>query len=268
MKKFLSNSFIVSFFLLLSKILGFVRDMLLATFFGSGVAMQAFLVAFRIPEFMRKVASSGAITQVLNPYIKNEINDSQKRFIASVLIVIAVVMLGVVLFCTLTQSWTISIYAAGFDDNATVSQLSSSLFKIMMPYVLFILIVSIISAILNSQHKYIVASAIPIILNVVMIFAISLSKYVDVPIHAVAYGVLVAGVLQLVVAMYSLYRLCGNIQLSREVMFLRNSKAKLFFRKFPSAFIGASVLQISSLLETLFASFLATGKLGMVVLCR
>ena len=75
MKKILSNSIVVSIFLFLSKILGFIRDLLLASFFGSSSALQAFLIAFRLPEFMRKVTTSGMLTQVLNPHLESNISD-------------------------------------------------------------------------------------------------------------------------------------------------------------------------------------------------
>lgn len=81
MKKFFSNSLIVSFFLLLSKILGFVRDLLLASFFGSSSGLQAFLIAFRFPEFIRKVTSSGALTQIVNPYLKTKIRYRDKHLL-------------------------------------------------------------------------------------------------------------------------------------------------------------------------------------------
>lgn len=94
MKKFFSNSLIVSVFLFLSKLLGFVRDLLLASFFGSGSALQAFLVAFRFPEFMRKVTSSGVLTQIVNPYLDGNANDRNKKFIYNRALCYSIIVVG------------------------------------------------------------------------------------------------------------------------------------------------------------------------------
>ncbi len=188
MKKILSNSIVVSIFLFLSKILGFIRDLLLASFFGSSSALQAFLIAFRLPEFMRKVTTSGVLTQVLNPHLESNISDEQKSFIATVLYFVAVVLLIITVLTIYFSSFWVDLYAYGLDDTKLLG-LVKTLFVLMIPYVLFNFIVGLISAVLNSHNRYIVSSLLPLTLNVVMIVGIVLSPYVSVPIEVVAYSV-------------------------------------------------------------------------------
>lgn len=262
MKKFFSNSLIVSFFLLLSKILGFIRDMLLASFFGTGIAMQAFLIAFRIPEFMRKVASSGAITQILNPYIKGRVSNQQKQFVAAILLFVSIFLLFIILLGIIFSNLWVSIFATGIMDDYQIFKLCSTLFIIMIPYVLFIFLVALISAILNSHKRYVIASIIPLILNISMIMGVLIAPKFNTPIYVVAYSVLIAGIFQLVIAMISLYKIVGKIDIGKSMVFMKDLRVVVFFRKFPAAFVGASILSINSLVETFFASFLISGSLA------
>ena len=261
MKKILSNSLVVSIFLFLSKILGFVRDLLLATFFGSSDALQAFLIAFRLPEFMRKVTTSGVLTQILNPHLEPSISDEQKSFIATILYFVAVIFLFITILAIYFSSFWVDLYGYGLGDESLL-ELVKSLFVLMIPYVLFNFVVGLISAILNSHSCYIVSSLLPLILNVVMIIGIILSPYMSVPIEAIAYSVLIAGILQFVAALKALYNLAGRVELTKSVISLKNDKAKVFLKKLPFSFIGSAMFQINSLIETFFASFLISGSLA------
>lgn len=262
MKKFLSKSLLVSGFLLLSKILGFLRDMLLAISFGSSGAMQAFLVAFRLPEFVRKVTSSGVITQILNPHISDKLTNDQKEFIATVLYFIAIVLLVAVILMMIFSGFVVDAYAFGFSDDKGVQELIRTMFVIMIPYVLFNFVVGLISAVLNSHSKYVVSSVLPIILNLVMIAGIACSSYFNVAIYSVAWSVLIAGLLQFIVALFALYSLAIKLPFSKSVIFIKNSQARSFLKKVPMTFFGSAVLQINGLVETFFASFLVSGSLA------
>ena len=261
MKKILSNSIVVSIFLLLSKILGFVRDLLLATFFGSSSALQAFLIAFRLPEFMRKVTTSGVLTQVLNPHLEVGISKEQKSFIATVLYLVAVVLLFMTILAISFSNFWVDLYGYGLSEVSFLA-LVNSLFVIMIPYVLFNFVVGLILAVLNSHSRYIVSSLLPLILNVVMIIGIVLSPYANVPIEAVAYSVFISGILQFVVALGALHCLAGRIELTKSIISLKDRKAKVFLRKLPLSFLGSASFQINSLIETFFSSFLISGSLA------
>lgn len=262
MQKFFSNSLIVSIFLFLSKLLGFVRDLLLASFFGSGAALQAFLVAFRFPEFIRKVTSSGTLTQIINPYLNGSINQRNNKFIITILYFIALFLLIVTFLAIVFSNIWVGIYAYGFVDETSVLVLVKSMFVIMIPYVLFNGVMGVISAILNSYSKYVVSSLLPIVLNVVMIIGVDISPRFNVPIYSVAYAVLLAGIIQVSIGGYSLIKLIGKISFSRDIFLVKDSRAKIFLRKLPSAFLGTAILQINGLVETFFASFLLSGSLA------
>ncbi|GAB4223241.1 MAG: murein biosynthesis integral membrane protein MurJ [Francisella sp.] len=262
MNKFLSNSFIVSFFLLLSKLLGFVRDLLLARFFGSEITLQAFLVAFRFPEFMRKVISSGTLTQIINPYINGNINDKNKKFIVTVLYFIALLLLVITALSIIFSNIWVSLYAYGFVNDDIVFTLVKNMFVIMIPYLFFNGVMGVISAVLNSYSKYFLTSFLPIILNVVMIIGIVVSPYFKIPIYSVAYAVLLSGIIQVSIGCYGVIKLVGNIRLSKDIFLVKDSRSRIFLRKLPTAFFGTAILQINGLVETFFASFLLSGSLA------
>ena len=251
----------VSTFLFLSKILGFVRDLLLATFFGSSSALQAFLIAFRLPEFMRKVTTSGVLTQVLNPHLESSISDEQKSFVATVLYFVAVVLLFITIVVIYFSDIWVDLYSYGLGDKKLLG-LINSLFVLMIPYVFFSFVVGLISAVLNSHSRYIISSLLPLVLNLVMIVGIVLSQYMIIPIEAVAYSVLIAGLLQFVIALGALYNLAGRIEFTKAIMCLKNSKARVFLKKLPLSFLGSASFQINSLIETFFVSFLISGSLA------
>ncbi|WP_150466828.1 murein biosynthesis integral membrane protein MurJ [Francisella sp. SYW-9] len=262
MKKFFSNSFIVSFFLFLSKTLGFVRDLLLASFFGSSSSLQAFLIAFRFPEFIRKVTSSGALTQIVNPYLNRKLNTRDKRFIVTILYFIALMMLIITLFLIVFSNLWVDIYAHGFVDKGNSHQLVRDMFVIMIPYILFNSMMGLISAILNSYSRYFVSSLLPIVLNIVMIIGIIASPYLSISICSVAYSVLLAGILQILIGFYALYKLVGSLKFNRDIFLLKDIRSRVFLKKLPSAFFGTAILQINGLIETFFASFLISGSLA------
>ncbi len=261
MKKILLNSFLVSTFIFLSKILGFIRDLLLASFFSSSSALQAFLIAFRLPEFMRKVTTSGVFTQVLNPHLDTSISDEQKSFIATVLYFVAVVLLLITILVIYFSKFWVDLYSYGLADKSLL-KLVDLLFVLMIPYVLFNFVVGLISAVLHSYSRYVVSSLLPLVLNIMMIIGILLSPYISLPIVAIAYSVLIAGILQLVIALKALYSLTGRIELAKSVMSLKNSKARVFLKKLPLIFIGSASFQINLLIETFFGSFLISGSLA------
>ncbi|AIT09854.1 multidrug transporter [Candidatus Francisella endociliophora] len=263
MKKFFSSSLIVSLFLFISKLLGFARDLLLASFFGSGASLQAFLIAFRFPEFMRKVTSSGIFTQIINPYINtNKSSNLNKQFIVTVLTFLAMLMLFITLIAMIFSGFWVDLYAQGFVDDESMLELVRSLFVIMIPYMLFNCVMGLISAVLNSYKRYLISSLLPIILNVVMIVGIVVSPKLNIAIYSVAYSVLVAGVLQLVIGGYSLIKLIGAFRVDKNILLLRNKDARIFLKKLPTAFLGTAILQINALVETFFASFLISGSLA------
>jgi putative peptidoglycan lipid II flippase len=225
--------------------------------------MQAFVVAFRLPEFMRKVSTSGVFTQIINPHISDgECSPELKTFISTILYVVAILLLLVtVILISYSQVWN-DIYACGLVDRSIMLQMVEIMFITMIPFVLFSCIVGIVSAVLNSFKKYIITSLIPTILNIVMIGGIIISSHFQTPIYVVADSVLLAGLLQVILALYFLHKIIGRVNLDRNILLIRNSKASDFLKRLPRAFMGTAMLQIGTLVETFFATFLLSGSLA------
>lgn len=174
-------------------------------------------MAFRFPEFIRKVTSSGTLTQIINPYLNGSINQRNNKFIITILYFIALFLLIVTFLAIVFSNIWVGIYAYGFVDETSVLVLVKSMFVIMIPYVLFNGVMGVISAILNSYSRYVVSSLLPIVLNVVMIIGVVISPRFNVPIYSVAYAVLLAGIIQVSIGGYSLIKLIGKISFSRDI---------------------------------------------------
>ena len=157
--------------------------------------------------------------------------------------------------------WT-EIYAYGFVDKSNSHQLVRDMFVVMIPYILFNSVMGFIAAILNSYSRYLISSFLPIILNIVMIIGIVLSPSFNIPICSVAYSVLAAGAIQLLVGVSALYKLTGNLKLNKSIILLKDIRSRIFLKKLPVAFLGTAILQVNSLIETFFASFLLSGSLA------
>ena len=240
--------------------------MLFAKFWGASEIAEAFFIAFRIPEFMRKVFSSGAITQIVSPHIDSKQSniDNTKFFIISILTIISLVMLLIIILFTIFSKDVIYIFANGIASNQSLINLSSNLFIIMTPYSLFIFLVSLISAVLNSYDKYLITSILPATLNIFIILGILLSSklsiFFNISIYSVAYSVLLAGIFQLFISLLALKSIFKYLKITKKSF--KNKNAKQFFKKLPIAFIGASSLQLNLIIETFFASFLISGSIA------
>ncbi|VAW44121.1 Proposed peptidoglycan lipid II flippase MurJ, partial [hydrothermal vent metagenome] len=188
---------VVSFFTLLSRISGFVRDILLARLFGASLMMDAFVVAFKIPNFMRRVFAEGSFSLAFIPVL-NEVKTQQSRlklklFLNHVFGCLLAVLLLVVGLFELLAPGVISVFGMGFLDNEQVFQSAVEMLRIMLPYLLFISLVSFSAGILNSFGRFALSAGTPIILNLVLIWAaLYLRHEFDVPIKAMAWGVLLA----------------------------------------------------------------------------
>ena len=263
MKKFTKSTLIVSFLIFLSKILGFVRDTCFAQYFGTSNVMDAFLVAFKIPNFFRKIFTDGTISQILSPVIKKKSNYLKRNnfIIRQLLTQISYITLLISILGIIFSGIWISILAPGFYIERDKYELSQQLFRIMSPYMFFISLTAIFSAILNNHNKFIIPNIIPIIINLISVLCIIISPYFLFPIYVVSYGILVAGLIQVIIQIPVLLSLNINILpiFKSPMKIVRN----ILIRFFPAIF-GASIMQINMLLDTVFASFLISGSLSWI----
>lgn len=254
------STFFFSCITLISRILGFIRDMLFAKYFGTTATMEAFLVAFRVPNFMRRLFVEGSLTQVLVPSLSKQ--SSHKRLnhlFCTLLNIIALASLIVSLTGIVFASVWILVFAPGLYRDQTQFMLSKQLLQIMFPYVFFISISAVLSALLHHYKRFDIPAFMPCILNICMIsFILSASEF-KVPIYAVASSVFITGFLQSVILLLCVRRLGVKLRFT-----LRKPSYHLkhILKSLMPGILGSSVVQISLLLDTIFASFLTVGSLS------
>ncbi|HGJ5858920.1 MAG TPA: murein biosynthesis integral membrane protein MurJ [Arsenophonus nasoniae] len=254
----------ISSMTMFSRILGFIRDAIIARFFGAGMATDAFFVAFRLPNLLRRIFAEGAFSQAFVPILaeyKNQQGDEATRtFIAYVSGLLTLILAIVTLAGILAAPWIIYITAPGFTDTPDKFDLTVRLLRITFPYILLISLVSLGGAILNTWNRFSVPAFAPTLLNISMIMSVLLlAPYCEPPIIALAWGVFAGGILQLLYQLPYLKKI-GMLVLPR--ISLRNSGVWRVMKLMGPAIIGISVSQISLIINTIFASFLQSGSVS------
>lgn len=252
---------------LLSRILGFVRDQVIAIFFGAGVVTDVFLVAWKIPNFLRKLFAEGAFAQgfipVFTEYKETGDHEQLKTLAAHVSGALLVILLIVTTLGVMLAPMLVFLFAPGFNDSAAQFELASDMLRITFPYLLCVSLLAYSGSILNTFGKFAIPSITPILLNVCMVLAaMYLAPHLSEPIVALAWGVLIAGIVQLAFQLPFLARI-GLIP--RPVLSLkswRHPGVKRILKLMGPVIFGSSVAQINILLDTIIASFLAVGSLS------
>lgn len=243
---------------MLSRILGFVRDAINAHQFGASKAMDAFVVAFMLPNMFRRIFAEGAFSQAFVPllaeYKQTQGEDATRRFVADVagLLTLALVVLTVI--GVLAAPAIVLLSASGFDKDAAKFQLTVELTRITFPYILLISLSSLVGSILNTWNRFTVPAFTPTLLNLAMIgSALWLSPFFAEPIVALAIGVTLGGVAQL---LFQLPWLAKTGMLSWPKLNLKDPGVWRVLKQMGPAMFGVSVAQISLLLNRNFASWL------------
>jgi len=254
----------VSSMTMVSRVLGFVRDAIVARVFGAGMATDAFFVAFKLPNLLRRIFAEGAFAQAFVPilaeYKSREDLEDTRLFISYIAGLLTLVLALITIVGMIAAPWVIMATAPGFTDDADKFALTSSLLRITFPYILLISTASLVGAILNTWNRFSVPAFAPTLLNVSMIlFAVFAAPYFDPPILALAWAVTVGGVLQLAYQLPYLKKI-GLLVLPR-VNFKDTGSLRVVKLMGP-AILGVSVSQISLIINTIFASFLASGSVS------
>ncbi|MCF6251484.1 MAG: murein biosynthesis integral membrane protein MurJ [Methylococcaceae bacterium] len=249
---------------MISRILGFIRDMLFARIFGINSGTDAFFVAFKIPNFLRRLFAEGAFSQafvpVLSDYKEQGSKQALKFFIDRTAGTLALILLLVSIIGVIAAPILIALFAPGFINEGKQYELAVYMLRITFPYLFFISLVAFAGGILNSHGKFAIPAFTPVFLNICMIAAaIWLSPMMDDPIIALAWGVFAAGIVQLLFQFPALYRLelLPNLKLG-----FKDPGVKRILKLMLPAIFGVSVTQINLLLDTLIASFLAAGSVS------
>lgn len=249
---------------LISRILGLARDIIIARFFASGFEADAFFVAFKIPNFMRRLFAEGAFSQafvpVLTEYKNKQSIEATKAFVGAVMGTLGVFLLLIVLVGVLLSPLLVTVFAAGFLDQPEKFNLTADLLKLTFPYIFLISMTAMAGGILNTWKQFAVPAFTPVLLNVSLIGCVFyLTPYLDVPIHALGWGVLLAGCLQLLFQLPFLYRL-GLLPKPRWAW--KDRGVKKVVKLMAPIIFGSSVAQINLLFDTFIASFLVTGSVA------
>ncbi len=254
----------VSSMTLLSRILGFVRDTVVARAFGAGLATDAFFVAFKIPNLLRRLFAEGAFAQAFVPIFaeyKNRRGEADARILVdNVSGVLALALAVVTLIGVAAAPLIVYVSAPGFTATPEKFALTIDLLRITFPYILFISLVSLAGGILNTYSRFSVPALTPALLNLTFIgFALWAAPYFNPPIKALAWAVFCGGVLQLAFQIPFLLKIK---MLPRFKLDLKDAGVSRVIRQMGPAVFGVSIGQVSLLINTIFASFLVSGSVS------
>lgn len=248
---------------MISRVLGFVRDVIIARYFGASMGADAFFVAFKIPNFFRRLFAEGAFSQAFVPVLaeakEKRGQEAVKHLVNAISFRLGGILLILTAFGVFGSSLWMMVFAPGFMDQPEKFALASDMLAITFPYLLLISLVAFSSAIMNTYNQFAVPAFTPVFLNLVLIsFAIWVAPLMDIPVMALAWGVLVAGVVQLLFHLPFLYRLGLLPHPSRQ----KDPGVGDVKRLMLPALFGVSVAQINLLVDTVLASFLVTGSVS------
>ncbi|MBD1148699.1 MAG: murein biosynthesis integral membrane protein MurJ [Pelagibacteraceae bacterium TMED201] len=248
-----------SFYTIISRLLGYLRDILIAIFLGTGLLADAFFVAFRIPNTFRRLFSEGTFNAAFVPSYTSEMVKGKKqsnKFANDIFNFLFLSLLTLTLVVQIFMPAFVSLIAPGFIGDAEKMEIAINLTRITFPFLFFICLASFFSAILNSHNKFGAASAAPIILNIILILVLMFSRSLnDQLVYYLSYGVSFAGILQLLFLykfVIKYYSLKFNFKIKV------NNKVKIFFKKLLPSIFSSGVTQINILVGTIIASFQAS----------
>ncbi len=254
----------VSSMTLVSRVLGFVRDVLIARLFGAGLATDAFFVAFRIPNLLRRLFAEGAFSQafvpVLSEYRTRRGDSETKLLVDRTATLLTLALLAATALGVAAAPIVIYVSAPGFAASPGKFDLTVALLRVTFPYILFISLVSLAGGILNTWSRFVIPALTPSLLNLAFIFgALLFAPYFEPPVMVLAWAVFAGGVLQLALQVPALAKIG---MLPRPRLGFADPGVRRILLLMGPAVLGVSVAQISLLINTIIASFLDDGRVS------
>lgn len=252
---------------MISRVLGFIRDMIVARYFGAGAAMDAFVVAFRLPNLLRRIFAEGAFSQAFTPILaehqKNRTHEETQAFVQHVAGMLSFALCVITALGVLAAPWVIWLTAHGYVNDGTERfDLAVDLLRLVFPYILLISLSSFVGSILNAYNKFSIPAFTPTLLNIsFIVFSVFFLPYFDPPVMALGWAVLVGGVAQLAFQLPWLFRLGF---LKKPKLSFANQAVNRVVKQMLPAIFGASAQQLSLLLNTVYASFLVSGSVTWI----
>lgn len=265
-KGLLRSTAVFSSMTFLSRLSGLVRDQIYAAVFGAGPAMDAFVVAFRIPNFMRRLSAEGSFSMAFVPVLAEYKARGDQRAVKDLIDRVAGTLTAALLVLTavavLAAPWVMRLFAPGFEVGSEQARLATEMLRITFPYALFISLASLVGGILNTYERFAIPALSPVLMNVSMIAAALwltplMPRLGLDPILALAWGVFAAGILQLAFQLPSLAKL-GLLPTPR--WGATDAGVRKIMKLMVPTLFGSSVAQVNLLLNTLMASFLVGGS--------
>jgi len=255
----LKSSAIYSFFTLISRIFGFIRDIVFANFLGTGLIADVFYIAFRFPNTFRRIFSEGALSlsfvPVYSKLLNQPNNTSANIFAGNISLILFFITTILVVLTEIFMPTFISILAPGFIENSEKFNLLVNSSRIIFPFLVLITMCSIYSSILNAHGKFALSAALPIVLNIVLILAVLTAHFLEENILIMlSSSVIIAGLLQLLLLIFSIKE--NNIQISFLNKFNKD-ELKKFSKLFIPSIFSSGLLQINILIGTIIASYQA-----------
>ena len=248
-----------SFFTIISRMIGYLRDILIAVFLGTGPLADAFFVAFRIPNTFRRLFSEGSFNSAFVPSYASELSQGKKksdRFANNVFNLLILFLFLIVVVVEIFMPIFVFLIAPGFDGDSQKMDLAINLTRITFPFLFFISLASFFSAILNSHNRFAAASGAPIILNIMLVGVLFYGKFLnDEVVYYLSYAVTFSGIIQLIF----LYSFVKKFYLPKFTLRIKiDKKIKNFFKKLLPSIFSSGVTQINILVGTIIASFQAS----------
>jgi putative peptidoglycan lipid II flippase len=263
--KLLKSTFKVGAATISSRILGFIRDIVFARYFGASGATDAFFLAFKIPNFMRRLFAEGSFSLAFVPVLSEVRSTGDRRELKDLVDHVTGTLAGILLVITaigvLAAPAVLAIFAPGWlIEGRPEFWLSAGMLRITFPYILLISLTALAGGILNTFDRFLVPALTPVLLNVSMIAAaVLLSVRMEVPVEALAWGVLVAGIAQFLVQIPALVHL-GVVPRPRWGW--RHPGVRKILKLMIPTLIGSSVAQVNLLLDVVIATFLVSGSVS------
>jgi putative peptidoglycan lipid II flippase len=254
----------VSGMTLISRVTGFVRDLIIARLFGAGLATDAFFVAFRIPNLLRRLFAEGAFSQAFVPVLsehRTRRGEADTRMLVDrTATLLALALLGATALGIAAAPAIIYVSAPGFSAEPAKFDLTVAMLRVTFPYILFISLVSLAGGILNTWSRFAIPALTPTLLNLSFIVgALLFAPYFEPPVMVLAWAVFAGGVLQLALQLPALAKIG---MLPRPSLVLSDPGVRRILALMAPAALGVSVSQVSLLINTIFASFLENGSVS------
>ena len=255
----LSSTTVFSFYTMLSRVLGYFRDIMIAIFLGTSLYADAFFVAFRLPNTFRRLFAEGTFNAAFIPsYTSAKLSNKKhgKKFADDIFSLLIIILLFLVTLVEIFTPYLVYIIAPGFVDSGLKFEIAVELTRITFPFLLFVSLSSFFSGILNTNNKFAAAAAAPIILNIFLIIVLFYGSYLnDQLVVFLAYAVSLAGLIQLILLIFY----SRNLYLPKfSLNFKIGKKIKMFFGKLLPSIFSSGVTQINILVGTIIASFQAS----------